>query len=204
MTRTITTVSILIAMFIALFASFNHVNAATTSAKIFVADYDKDTGVFYGAYYDSDDHYTAVKFWLQSTNIISSSANILTDSYGFMITNTFSIDKAVFTTNHHRYNWSYMDNTDIYTLSGVTDHNGFMDGFIDGNELTHAYMQTTGIIHNGQIAILKYADPNATIDAHGWMLQNGNLFQYAAGSTDEENPNQTKPHTVYVPIVANS
>ena len=182
--------AILIALIVGLFASHN-AYAAPSYPKVFLADFDGDTAVYYAAVYDKDDHYTAIKFWLTDETVTPHEDDVTTDQATYLLTNTLDLALPTFTENDHSFTWSYMDDIDYSTVTNVVNHGSYFEATLNGKQI-----QAYGFLQSGTVAMLRIANAYATNNANGYLLQNGNLISYTV-SNDE--PQVT--HKIYMSVI---
>lgn len=188
-----------------LILSITSVHAGNYSTRqLFITDFSVGTfngiesGIFYGAMYDSDDHFSPVMLTLYDGSAITYEDML---SYNTYITGTFELDENGYDTDivkiySEEYNkyftfaWRYMDDGSLYTVSEVYQSN---TSDVYYAKLNGEWVQVFGYVENGTAYILREANP---LGNAGYILQHGAIIRYAA-TEKEETPVQ---HSVFVPI----
>lgn len=161
----------------------------TIVRSMLIVDFDK--GQFYGAMYDSDDHWTPIALTLYDESATTFEDMITTDQDNY-ITATFELDESGYDNhiahvysveyeNTFEYAWRVLDDSDIGTISEVRTYDHMLQGKLNGD-----VVQFFGYVDNGAAYVLREARPNnCTVACRGYILQHGNVVQYAATNGED-------------------
>lgn len=196
------TMFILIAMFVALFASVNTTHAANVTTEvhnIFMTDYANPVSgdsYFTGAMLSTDgDSYTAVSIRALDDRTYED----YFPAYGAAMTISLDLDERGYTGTGTMYSAEYgtfvavkyaqLDDSDIGTIDNVDSSGSITYGTVNGDQA-----QFTGFVVNGAMYLLREANAYST-HGTGYIVQNGNLISYAV-SNGEDAP----LHIIYIAL----
>lgn len=166
---------------------------ATIVHTMMLADF--ESGQFYGAMYDSEDHWTPIALTLYDESATTFEDMLSSDGSEY-ITGTFELNDrgydahivSIYSTEYAQvleFAWRVLDDSDIGTIANVVHLSTVYSGTLNGESV-----EFYGFVTNDSAYVLR----DASTGYHGYVLQHGNIVEYAVTTTN---------YGIFVPIVRN-
>ncbi len=190
--------TILIAVLASLFTTNVHAASDNNPVHMFYAEFDGESGQFYGAFNNGVNGWQAIAWEALDENTqvyedffareFTATLELGTDG---MYNGIFSYTSEEYSNQTLDFAWRYLDDSDIGTIASAYTVNGISYGTLNGDQA-----QFYGPVDNGAVYLLREAKLNCNTGCQGFIVQNGKLVAFAL--CEKESPAY---HKVYMPVV---